>query len=140
MSEISNVRATFLHYLADNLVTAFTVWNLRFDKANPSQNVPQVNAINVTFHNLGLTGPSTPDDQLVTVDVLYDTEAAAVEAAAAVSNLLFTAAYAPLLDYTLTTPAQISNKLVWWDLQMKFKSVHSDNVFHMSALMKLHYT
>ena len=139
MSEISNARATFLHYLADNL-TNLTVWNLRFDKANPEQNVPQVNAVNVTFHNMGLTGPSTPDEQLVTVDLLYDTEAAAVEAAAAVSALLFTAAYAPLLDYNQSPPVQVSNKLVWWMLQMKFKPVHSESVFRMSALMHLKYT
>lgn len=138
MSEISNARATFLHYLQDNL--NLVIWNLRFDKANPQQNVPQVNAVNVTFHNIGLTGPSTPDEQLVTVDVLYDTEAAAVEAASTVSALLFTAAFAPLLDYTLSSPAQISNKLVYWDLKMKFKPVHSDNVFRMSALMHLKYT
>lgn len=139
MSQNSNARATFLHYLADNL-SGLTVWNLRFDKANPQQNIPQVNAINVTFHNMGLMGPSQPQDQLVTVDVLYDTEAAAVEAAAAVSTLLFTAAYAPLLDYTQTPPTQVGNCQVWWALQMKFRNVHSDNVFHMSALMHLHYT
>jgi hypothetical protein len=138
MSEISNMRATFLHYLQDNLV--LPIWNIRFDKTNPQQNFPQVNAVNVAYHNMGLTGPSRPDDQLVTVDVLYDTEAAAVEAAAVVSNLLFTAAYAPLMDFTQSPPVPISNKRIYWDLQMKFKPVHADTVFHMSALMRLYYT
>jgi hypothetical protein len=138
MSEVSNARATFLHYLADNL--SLTIWNLRFDKSNPEQNVPQVNAVNVTFHNMGLNGPNEPSDQLVTVDVLYDTEAAAVEAASSVATLLFTAAYAPLLDYTQSPPVQVSNCQVWWKTEMKFKSVHSENVFHMSSLMHLRYT
>lgn len=139
MSEIANARATFLHYLADNLVS-LTIWNLRFDKANPKYNVPQTNAVNVTFHGASLSGPSTPEDQAVTVDVMYDTEAAAVEAAALVSNLLFTAAFTPVLDYTSGTGVPVGNKLVYWDLQIKFKPVHSDDVFHMSALLHLHYT
>lgn len=139
MSELSNARATFLHYLADNL-SGYTVWNLRFDKANPEQNIPQVNAINVTFHNVGLVGPSQPQEQLVTVDVIYDTEAAAVEATAAVATLLFTAAFAQLLDYTQTPPVGVGNAKVWWALQLKFKPVHSDNVFRLSALMHLKYT
>jgi hypothetical protein len=139
MSEVGNVRATFLHYLADNL-NGLTVWNIRYDKLNPKQNEPLINAVNVTFHNVDLTGPSDPSEQLVTVDVLYDTEAAAVDAAETVATLLFTAAFAPLKDYTVSPLAQISNKLVYWPLSMRFKPVHSENVFRMSALMHLKYT
>lgn len=139
MSELINCRATFLHYLADNL-TDLTVHNIRFDKSNPQFNEPLVNAVNVTFHNLDLTGPSSPDEQLVTVDVMYDTEPAAVAAAEEVANLLFTAAYAPLLNYMTSPVIQIGNKRVYWRLSMKFTQVHAVNYFRMSALMHLCFT
>lgn len=138
-SEIVNCRATFLHYLADNL-SDLTVWNIRFDKNNTAQNEPQVNAVNVTFHNIDLTGPSETNEALVTVDVIYDDELTAVAAAEEVANLLFTAAYAPLKDYSLSIPVQISNKLIFWKLSIKFRPVHADNYFRLSALLHLCYT
>lgn len=142
MSNMVAVRDTFLHYLSDNLDN-FTVHNLRVDKSNPKLNDIMLNAINVTFHNSDFVGPSGISEQLVTVDVIYDRELDAIDAAEQVSRLLFMAAYAPLLDYTVpASPVQVGNERMFWSLSMKFKPVHADNFFHMSALMHLqvHFT
>jgi len=130
-------RDTFLHYLADNL-PALTIHNIRFDKSDPKLNQIMLNAVNVTFHNSDIFGPSTLSQQLVTVDVINDFELDAVDQAEQVSGLLFTAGYSPLLDYTIpTAPVQISSERIFWQMAMNFKQVQSENFFHMSALMHL---
>lgn len=137
MSSMRNARDTFLHYLNDNLPT-LTVHNIRVDKNNPKLNEIRLNAVNVAFHNNDFVGPSDLSQTLVTVDVIFDQEMEAIEAAGDVSRLLFAAAYTPLLDYTTpSAPVQEGNKRLFWSLSMKFKPVHSENFYHMSALLHL---
>lgn len=137
MANMRATRDTFLHYLADNLPT-LTIHNIRVDKADPKLNEIRINAVNVTFHNSDFSGPSDLSQSLVTVDVIYENELDAVTAAEGISQLLFTAAYAPLTDYTVpTSPVQISNERLFWNLALRFKPVHAENFFHMSALLHL---
>lgn len=136
-SAITNSRETFLHYLADNL-SGLTVHNLRVDKNNPKLNEIMINAINVAFHNSDFAGPSELSQTLVTVDLVFEREIDAIAAGERVSRLLFTAAYAPLMDYTVpSVPVQVGKERMFWSLAMKFKPVHSENFYHMSALLHL---
>jgi hypothetical protein len=138
MANIRATRDTFLHYLADNL-TSLTFNNMRVDKQNPKLNSMMLNAINIAFHNVDFSGPSDLSQTLVTVDVANDTELVAIDQAEQVSQLLFKAAFAPLMDYTVpSAPVQISNERVFWNLAMRFKPVHSENFFQMSALLHLY--
>jgi hypothetical protein len=137
---MANMRAakdTFLHYLADNL-PLLTYNNLRVDKQNPKLNEIMLNAVNITFHNMDFSGPSDLSALLVTVDVVNDSELIAGDQAEQISHLLFTAAFAPLMDYTIpSAPVQISNERLFWMLSLRFKPVHSENFFHLSALLHL---
>jgi hypothetical protein len=137
MANTRAARDTFLHYLSDNL-PSLVFHNMRVDKKNPKLNEIMVNAVNVTFHNTDFSGPSDLSQVLVTVDVIYDSELDAVAAAESITRLLFTAAFAPLMDYTIpSAPVQISNERLFWNLALNFKPVHADNFFHMSALLHL---
>jgi hypothetical protein len=137
MANMRAARDTFLHYLADNL-PSLTFHNLRVDKTDPKLNEIMLNAVNVTFHNSDLVGPSDLSNTLVTVDVINDSELAAVDQVEQISQLLFTAAYAPLMDYTNpSAPVQIGSERLFWALTMRFKPVHADNFFHLSALLHL---
>jgi len=137
MANMRASRDTFLHYLSDNL-PSLTFNNLRVDKQNPKLNEIMVNAVNVTFHNNDFRGPSDLSQILATVDVVYDRELDAVTAAESISQLLFKAAYAPLMDYTNpSAPVQIANERVFWNVALGFKVVHAENFFHMSALLHL---
>ena len=137
MANMRACRDTFLHYLSDNL-PSLTIHNLRVDKDDPKLNEIMLNAINVTFHNSDFGGPSDLSQQLVTVDVINDYELDAIDQAEQISQLLFKAAYAPLMDYSdPATPVQIGNERVFWNLAMKFRPVHADNFFHVSALLHL---
>lgn len=137
MANMRASRDTFLHYLSDNL-PSLTIHNIRVDKDDPKLNEIMLNAVNVTFHNSDFSGPSELSQNLVTVDVIFDRELDAVDAAEQISQLLFKAAFAPLMDYTTpSTPVQISNERLFWNLAMRFKPVHADNFFHMSALLHL---
>lgn len=136
-SYIRSTRDTFLHYLADNLPT-LTIHNLRIDKDDPKLNQIKLNAVNVTFHNSDFSGPNDLSQQLVTVDVINDNELLATEQTELVSRLLFTAAYAPLMDYTSpSAPVQIGKERLFWNTTLRFKPVHAENFFHLSALLHL---
>ena len=137
MANMRAARDTFLHYLKDNL-PSLTFNNLRVDKQNPKLNEIMVNAVNVAFHNSDFSGPSELSSLLATVDVINDNELTALDQAEQIANLLFKAAYAPLLDYIVpSSPVQISNERLFWNLTLRFKPVHSENFFHMSALLHL---
>ncbi len=97
-----------------------------------------LNSVNVSFHNSDFSGPSGLSQTLVTVDLVYDKETDAISAGEQVSRLLFMAAYAPLMDYTVpASPVQVGKERMFWSLTMKFKPVHSENFYHMSALLHL---
>lgn len=137
MANMRALRDTFLHYLSDNL-SSLTVHNIRVDKDDPKLNEIMLNAINVTFHNMDFSGPGALSQCIATIDVVNDTELSATDQAEQVSQLLFTAAYAPLMDYTTpASPVQISNERLFWRLSLSFKPVHSENFFHLSALLHL---
>lgn len=137
MANMRALRDTFLHYLSDNL-PGVIIHNMRVDKDDPKLNEIMLNAVNVTFHNTDLSGPSQLSAQLVTVDVINDNELVALDQTEKISQLLFTAAYAPLLDYTIpASPVQIQNERLFWNLSLGFKPVHAENFVHMSALLHL---
>jgi hypothetical protein len=137
MANIRATRDTFLHYLNDNL-PALTVHNLRVDKNDPKLNEIMLNAINITFHNNDFSGPSNLSQTLVTIDVVNDLELNALDQAEQITQLLFKAAYAPLMDYTNPlAPVQIANERLFWNLSLGFKVVHAENFFHMSALLHI---
>ena len=137
MSAMRNCRDSFLHYLADNL-PSFTVHNIRVDKTDPKLNQIMLNAINVTFHNTDIMGPSQLSQQLVTIDVINDYELKAIDQAEQIANLLFKNATSSLLDFTdPVTPVLIPGGQIFWNLVLNFKMVHSENFYHMSALMHL---
>ena len=137
MANIRAARDTFLRYLADNL-PQLTIHNIRVDKDDPKLNEIMLNAVNVTFHNSDFVGPSELSQTLVTVDVINDDELVAIDQAEQISQLLFTAAFAPLMDYTVpASPVQIGNERLFWDLSLRFKPVHAENFFHLSTLLHL---
>lgn len=137
MANMRAARDTFLRYLADNL-PSLTVHNIRVDKDDPKLNEIMLNAVNVAFHNSDFVGPGELSQALVTVDAIYDDELVAIDAVEQISRVLFTAAFAPLMDYTVpAAPVQISNERLFWDLSLRFKPVHSENFFHLSALVHL---
>jgi hypothetical protein len=137
MANIRAARDTFLRYLADNL-PSLTIHNIRVDKDDPQLNEIKLNAVNVAFHNADFAGPSELSQTLVTVDIINDDELIAIDQAEQVSQLLFKAAFAPLMDYTVPgSPVQIGNERLFWSLSLRFRPVHAENFFHLSALLHL---
>lgn len=138
MSSMRNTRDSFLHYLADNL-PSFVIHNIRVDKTDPKLNQIMLNAINVTFHNTDILGPSQLSQYLVTIDVINDYELTALDQAEQVANLLFKNATSSLLDFTNpAAPVLLPGGQIFWNLVLNFKTVHSENFYHMSALMHLY--
>lgn len=144
MANARNVRDTFTHFLADNL--SYKVHQLRFDKNDPNANLPQVNAVNVTFHNTDLD-VSQPSSQIVTIDILADYEigdpsinaVGALDMAEKVYDLLTASAMISLQDYSSGTPQPVGNTKIFWNTTVKFRQVAADNYFHLSAILKLDF-
>lgn len=135
MSTLRNSRDSFVQFLVDN-ITDYEIHHLHYDAADPNSNIPQVNAINVAFHNVD-TSSHAPSTRLVTIDVISDSEYTADDMVEKVAHLLYQGAQTPLLDYSSGTPVSVSNLRINWDTEIKFRTVHSDNYFHLSALLHL---
>jgi hypothetical protein len=134
MGNIRSTRDTFLHFIADNSITTHAV---RFDAADPSSNVLQVGAVNVTFHDV-VYETNCPTKQFVTLDILHASELSALDLEEQLVVLLTQAGYTPLLDYSGESPVPVSNTLIYWDpTSIKFRTVAAADYFHRSAILQL---
>lgn len=134
---IRNLRDTFLHFLADNL-TGATIHPVRASKDQPQYNSLQVGSINITFHDATYS-VRAPTTQFLTMDILHDDELLALDLEESLIVLLQTGAQALLLDYSGTTPVQVSNSKVFWNVDtIKFRTVASVDYFHRSSVLELY--
>jgi len=134
MANIRNTRDTFLHFIADNGITTHAV---RFDSAKPQDNVLQVDAVNVTFHDV-VYETNCPTKQYVTLDILYNSELSALDMEETLVALLTQAGYTPLQDYSVSEPVSVKNTLIYWDpTSIKFRTVAAADYFHRSAILQL---
>jgi hypothetical protein len=132
-------RDTFLQFLSDNLSPGIAVHNLRRDVNFPDTAQLQMNALNVQF--LSDTPSVCISSVSATVDVVYDNELTAIDAATTVYKLLSLSGLIPLLDYTnqAAPPVSLGSNLFWNVDSIKFRSVFGDTYFRYSALMTLSY-
>ena len=135
MSHIRNVHDTFLSLLADNL-TGITVRELRFDPNDPTANVIQIGALNVTFLNRQFA--IMPTSVQVTLDVCYGDQLGAMDVEEQVALLFQRAAFTPVLDYTvLTSPVPEGNRTMSWKPLVSFRPIVTDNYYHSTATINL---
>lgn len=137
MSNIRNLRDTFLHFLADNLAGAATIHPVRSSKDKPQYNSLQLGSINVTFHDATYS-TREPTSQFVSLDILHDDELDALDVEESTVALLQLGGMTPLMDYSGDTPVQVSNSQVFWGAtHIKFRTVQSTDYFHRSAVLEL---
>lgn len=129
-------RDTFLTFLTTN---GFDVHNLRKDTNFPDNNHLKMNAVNVQF----LTDKAQVciSNLTVTVDVVYDNELDAVDAAAQLQNLLSQSGLTPLLDYSNrgSDPVPLGSFLYWDPTLVQFRPIYGDSYCRRSALLTLSY-
>ncbi len=136
MGVMRNVRDTFLMCLHDNIGT-YTLHNVRYDKQDSQANVPMLNAVNVTFTNADFAVTAV-SEHILTIDVMWDDEFAAIDAAETVANVLKATSSIPLMDYSGDPPVQVLNSRVMWNPNsVKFRPVKVDDYFHLSCLIHL---
>jgi hypothetical protein len=129
-----SVRDTFLHFLADNL-PGVTVRYVRKDPNDPSADNLAVNALNVQFLNVEL---GHIDTHQTVLDLIYDTDEAALEAMQSAWEILKAGAYTPLLDYTVPSSPVAVGKLVFWDRnKVQFRKLYDDNHCRYSCTLPL---
>lgn len=128
---------SFLKFLSTNL-SGVPVHAMRFDKNKPELSVFQQNALNVHFLNMGFdTKPSTIT---VSLDLIYDRELDAVDAAQAVMRLMNSAASTPKLDYTNPASPVPTKGWIYWGTNVTFRPIVSDTYAHLNATITLtHY-
>ncbi len=132
-----NARDTWLHFLSDNL-SGLTVVNIRRDANNPQSNELTDNAICVEFT---YDRPGIPDSLLqASVDVIYDDELTAIDAAASIWKLLSASEITPLMSYANpSSPVPLGTMLRWNTKQIKFNKLVSDLSFRYNAHIVLQY-
>lgn len=135
-----SARDTFLHFLADNLPITIPVHPVRRDASNPSGDLLQTNAVNVTYVSVD---PSVQISiQRVVVDVLNDDENTCSDWLDTVFALLSSAYYTPLLDYTNPTSPVPTGQNVYWDSgtgKIAFKRIPSEEYVHYSCTLALKF-
>lgn len=135
-----SARDTFLHFLADNLQPAISVHPLRRDPSNPSGDVLQTNAVNVTY--MGLDPSVQVSIQRVIIDVLNDDENTCSDWLDTVFALLSAAYYTPLYDYTDPLNPALTGQNVFWDSgvgKIAFKRIPSEQYTHYSCTIALKF-
>lgn len=133
---LRNTIDTFLVFLATNLV-GVTVHALRYDKSKPELAVFQQNSLNVNFLDMDFdTGPSSIT---VSLDLIYDKELDAVDAAQKVMTLLNSAASTPKFDYTVPASPVAVNGWIFWSTKVKFRQITADDYSHFSSTLSLNH-
>jgi len=121
------VRDTFLHFLADNLVD-IAFHYVRRDSNDPSGELLLRNAVNVEF--LGAELNNDLSKWQVAVDIVADDEETAVTMLDEVWKLLKSAFYTPILNGTGN---------IMWDRRIPFRKVDGAYYYQFSAIFNITY-
>ena len=129
------IRDTFLHLLADNLV-GITVHNLRRDPNYPDSDNIKGNAVNVQFTNANY---DNRESTLVAhVDIVHESELTATDWMQSVWAILGNNLMAPLLDYSVTpTSPTDTGQNIYWTQPVKFRPIADDFYFRYSCTLTL---
>jgi hypothetical protein len=134
---MSQVKDTFLHFIADNL-TAITVHPIRRDPNDPGADLLQSNAINIQF--LDTSPQVSVSVQRVVVDVLNDDENTCSDWVDAIWTILSSAFYTPLYDYTVpSAPVAVGSNVFWNSTTTKFTRIVSTVYSHYSCVLDLQF-
>jgi hypothetical protein len=123
-------------FLSDNLV-GVSVHALRYDKNKPELSVFQQNALNVSF--LDMDFDTQPSSIMASLDLIFDKELDAVDAAQTVMTLLNSAATTPKLDYTNPASPVPVNGWIYWSTNVRFRHVVADDYSHFNATITLNH-
>jgi hypothetical protein len=133
---ISDVRATFLHLIADNL-TGITVHPVRQDSNDPASSVMQVEAVNVEFMNVNT---AVVGSQSVSIDVISADESNCIAWIDALWTILSAAFFTPLLSYqNPTAPTPLGTNVMWDRDRVRFVKVAADTYSHYSCVLPLRF-
>ena len=134
------VRDSFLHFLNDNLPPGMTLHPLRRDPNNRAADALAMNAVNVSFLNLSAGNDTALAAQQVVLDVISDDENTAVDWVGAMFDLLRSAFYAPLYDYSNPdSPVATGTNMMWDRRRVTFKQVTSEAYSHYSCLLSVKF-
>lgn|SRR6185437_2073136 len=120
-------RDTFLHFLSDNL-TGVPLHTVRADSSNPSMARYQTDAVNVKF--LDVSPNWQIGSTLVEIAVIANDELDALTWVQSVYALLSSAYYTPKLDYTNPANPVATGTNIYWDVDIKFRTVLTSNDFY----------
>ncbi len=135
---LSQARDTFLHFIADNLPTGTAFHYLHRDPNDPASELLKTNAVNVEFN--GMASYNLTDMQYVSIDVVADYDDDAVTWVKNVVDLLRSAYYTPLYNYTVpTAPVPVRGNVMWPRAAINFRKIHSDNYSHYSCQLTLEF-
>jgi hypothetical protein len=132
-------RETFLKFVADNLPD-YKVVNVRFDKVHPAHSDFSQNAINIEFifDRPSVSGPSGLQ---CSIDIIYDDELTAIDAATALWKLLAASEVTPLKSFAadVSNPTLLGTNLRWDSRQVKFNKLVSELFFRYNCHLYLYY-
>lgn len=137
MSTAFDVRATFSHFIADN-VGSVPVHALRHDPNDPGADTLKNNAINIQFLSLYL---DTIGNQQIVIDVLNDDENVAADWMWTLWTILRSAFYTTLMDYTTnpTSPVSKNTNLMWEHSSVKFSRVANEYYVHYTCILPVKF-
>lgn len=137
MTPLRDVRDTFLHFLNDNL-GSIPVHAVRSDPHNPQAEALKLNTVNIQFLNISLDSIAR---QQVVIDVLNDNENTAVDWVTSIWQLLRSAFYTPLYNYsTPSSPVAQRSNIMWGQKSVVFRRVASTNYTHYTCILPLDFT
>jgi len=133
---LRDARDTFLHFMSDNL--SMPVHAMRCDPNDPSADLLMPNAVNIEFLNVNFDTISVLQ---VVIDVLNDDENTAADWMESVWQLLRSAFYTTVFNYTVpATPVSQHTNIMWDRGAVKFRRVSNNNYTHYSCILPVKFS
>lgn len=133
-------RATFLHFISDNLANGIKVHPIRVDGDKPGADFYKTNAVNIKF--LSVQPNSHIAQTQVELSVQFDNELAGMACVQDLYRILTSATYTPKMDYTIPLAPVPTGTTIYWDEDtIFFKPIGSAGAGHsFNAMFRAVFT
>ncbi len=137
MVNLVNARDTFLRFLADNL-SGIEIHPLRKSTTEVGTDTFKANALNVEFLGVYATYKSTATQDVI-LTVIHEDENTAAGWIQSIYNLLSSAFYAPMMDYTVPASPVAAKGNVSWESSLTFRPIYNKSVARYECALGLDF-
>jgi hypothetical protein len=128
-----NIIFTLIDFIRQN-IPGVVVHVVRNNPVDSSSTLMREDAVNMTLTNVSPGYHET--DMVLELDIIYNDENAAVDMVQKIRDLLYSASYTTLYDYTVVTSPVATKKLVYWE-PIFFKRIFTDENCRFNGSFKI---